>query len=182
MNKFFLEVTSWYHWDAMLIALAIMLLLAIPAYKYGKSKRRHEVKLKQAKAVFKKIKTIKSFPQSIAYLRKIDPYVYEELILHALKTTGYKIKRNKKYSGDGGIDGKVWIKGKLHYVQAKRYSKYINKAHVEEFNFITKRDKVGGLFIHTGITGKGSKAEIASHVKMVSGENMVKLIKGINAL
>jgi restriction system protein len=182
MEKFLLDVTSWYHWDAMLIALGVMILLAIPAYMYGRSKRRHEVKLKQAKVIFKKIKTIKSFPQAIAYLRKIDPYVYEELILYALKVAGYKIKRNKKYSGDGGIDGKVWIKGKLHYVQAKRYSKYINKAHVKEFNFITQRDKVGGLFIHTGITGKGAKEELASHVKMVSGEKMVDLIKGINVL
>lgn len=182
MEKFFLEVTSWYHWDAMLIALAIMLILAIPAYIYGRGKRKHAVKLKQAKTVFKKIKTIESFPQSIAYLRKIDPYVYEELILYALKKTGYKIQRNKKYSGDGGIDGKVWIKGKLNYVQAKRYSKHINKAHVKEFNHITERDKVDGLFIHTGTTGKGSRSELAQNIQMISGEKMVKLIKGINVL
>lgn len=182
MKEIILELTTWYHWDAMLLSLLIMLILAIPAYIYGRGLRRHAVKLKQAKKVFKKIQEIKSFPQTIAYLRKIDPYVYEELILHALKQTGYRVKRNKRYSGDGGIDGKVWVNGKLHYVQAKRYSKYINKAHVQEFNHITKRDKVGGLFIHSGITGKGSKSEVSSNVQMISGEKMVNLVKGIKVL
>lgn len=178
MLKFIQDVTWWYHWDTAIISIIIFAILGVFAYIYGKGQTKHALKLKQAKRVYVKIKEIESFPQAIAYLRKIDPYVYEELILFALKNMKYKIKRNKKYSGDGGIDGKVWIKGKLHYIQAKRYSKYINKAHVEEFNFITKRDKVGGLFVHTGITGKGSRAEVASHVKMISGEKMVDLIKG----
>lgn len=182
MKEFFFDVTSWYHWDAMILALIIMIILAIPTYIYGKSLTRHAIKLKQAKRVYKKIQEIDSFPQTIAYLRKIDPYVYEELILYAMKKSGYKIKRNKRYSGDGGIDGKVWINGDLHYVQAKRYSKYINKAHVQEFNHITRRDKVKGLFVHTGITGKGSKAEMAKHVQLISGERMVKLVKSIKVL
>jgi len=54
---------------------------------------------------------IKKLNYSIAYLRKIDPYVFEELLLEALLSKGFKITRNKRYSGDGGIDWQSLLQG-----------------------------------------------------------------------
>ena len=117
------------------------------------------------------------FARTISYLRKIDPFIYEEMILSRLKTQGYKIYRNKRYTGDGGLDGKFKYKGKMFYIQAKRYKSHITKSHVVEFNEIIKRDKVKGLFVHTGKTGKGSKSLSHANMTFLSGQNMVNFLK-----
>ena len=57
----------------------------------------------------------------MAYLRKINPYVFEELVLDGFRSKGYGVKRNRRYSGDGGIDGRVYLDGKEYLVQCKRY-------------------------------------------------------------
>ncbi|WP_192840691.1 restriction endonuclease, partial [Enterobacter hormaechei] len=43
------------------------------------------------------------------YLRKIDPFVFEELLLEGFEAHGFRTIRNKRYTGDGGIDGQVII-------------------------------------------------------------------------
>ena len=48
------EMIPWYHWDTVMYSSIIIIILAIPAYLYGKGKRKHERKLKQAKRVYKK--------------------------------------------------------------------------------------------------------------------------------
>jgi hypothetical protein len=56
------------------------------------------------------------------YLRKIDPLMFEELILESFARTGFRVRRNRRYSGDGGIDGQVRLNGAWAPVQCKRYS------------------------------------------------------------
>lgn len=116
----------------------------------------------------------------ISYLRKIDPFVFEELLLFTYKKRGYRIYRNKRYTGDGGIDGKVKIDGQVYFLQAKRYQQYINLQHVKDFNTLCRCFNKYGFFIHTGKTGKAS-AEISrnqySNIQIISGQKLIDLLK-----
>tara|TARA_Y100001960_G_scaffold331312_1_gene427930 strand:- start:12566 stop:13228 length:663 start_codon:yes stop_codon:yes gene_type:complete len=131
-----------------------------------------------ANRTLKRMRSLNLQPmETIAYLRKIDPFVFEEMLLSVFKEVGYKIKRNKKYTGDGGTDGQVWIDGKHHHIQAKRYSSYINKEHMKNFIQLNKEKKTKGLFIHTGKTGKETKALAKNHgIEIISGENLYNLV------
>ena len=83
---------------------------------------------------------------------------FEELLLTCCQGQGWEIERNFKYSGDGRIDGRVLIAGKLYLVQAKRYRGYINPQHIRDFYQVIQEEKAArGFFVHTGKTGKLSK-------------------------
>lgn len=113
----------------------------------------------------------------MAYLRKINPYVFEEAILEALEKQGHRIVRNKAYSGDGGIDGKVFIEGRLHLIQAKRYSSAINPAHVRAFDAVIRRHRAhGGLLGRTGKSVRGIEAVSSGRIRIVSGEDLLSLL------
>lgn len=93
----------------------------------------------------------------INYLKKIDPYVFEEMILSVLEKKKIKIQRNVSYSGDGGIDGIFHCKKGRVLIQCKRYSNYINYQDVKELaENVNKGKFYAGLFVHTGNTGKAS--------------------------
>ncbi len=145
--------------------------------KKALKKIRHSYKQKKAIQVYEKLQEIKNFPQVISYLRKIDPFVFEELILYAFEQNGYKVYRNKRYTGDGGIDGKVKFYGKICYIQAKRYTGHINSEHVKNFALLCKRKRVNGFFIHTGKTGEESKKFVKEYknIRIISGEKLMEL-------
>lgn len=63
-----------------------------------------------------KINTFPHFGQKIAYLRKIDPFVFEELLLEGFERRGFEVIRNRRYTGDGGIDGRVKIDGQTRLI------------------------------------------------------------------
>ncbi|HGV4140861.1 TPA: restriction endonuclease, partial [Escherichia coli] len=131
-----------------------------------------------ARRVLERIKTLPGFPQKINYLRKIDPFVFEELLLEGFEAHGFRTIRNKRYTGDGGIDGQVII-GKYRYlIQAKRYRGHIALQHVQEFEKLLKRHNCRGLFCHTGKTGAGSKSvSIASErMEIISGQRLIDLL------
>ncbi|MCC5670792.1 restriction endonuclease [Nostoc sp. CHAB 5784] len=76
------------------------------------------------------------------------------MLLTCFERQGFMIRRNESYTGDGGLDGHVWLQGKLYLIQAKRYKDTINPAHVQEFGqAIQNHGGVGGFFVHTGRTG-----------------------------
>lgn len=52
----------------------------------------------------------------------MNSYAFEELLLTCCQEQGWEIERNFRYSGDGDLDGRVTITGKLYLIQAKRYS------------------------------------------------------------
>ena len=116
--------------------------------------------------------------QIVCYLRKINPYVFEELVLYALMKKGYSVKRNAKYSNDGGIDGKVLIDKRWCYIQCKRYKNYINLKHVNDFSTLCREMRVKGYFIHTGKTGRGSKMAVneTDYVEIINGLGLLKLL------
>ncbi len=43
-------------------------------------------------------KDVAGFPQKINYLRKIDPFVFEELLLEGFEAHGFRTIRNKRYT------------------------------------------------------------------------------------
>lgn len=72
--------------------------------------------------------------------------MFEELLLEGFEAHGFRTIRNKRYTGDGGIDGQVII-GKYRYlIQAKRYRGHIALQHVQEFEKLLKRHNCRGLF------------------------------------
>ena len=67
--------------------------------------RSHQHKAAQAQQVLAKLETFKGNGDAkriLGYLRKIDPYVFEELVLLMLERQGIVVIRNESYSGDGG--------------------------------------------------------------------------------
>ena len=86
--------------------------------------------------------TVIQLPEALGILRRMNPYAFEELLLTCCHEQGWEIERNFKYSGDGGIDGRVTIAGKLYLIQAKRYSSYINPQHIQKFHRVIEQEKV----------------------------------------
>lgn len=165
-------------WQALAIMAAIMLFGIL-----GKliPKKRHRWRQKAAKRVLVKLQKLEGLPHKLAYLRNIDAFIFEELVLEAFERRGCRVKRNKRYTGDGGIDGKFWINKKLYLVQAKRYSNHISASHVREFIALCDQHRSKGIFVHTGRTGKMSK-EIANdcpNVTIISGERLIQLVTPI---
>lgn len=150
-------------------------------FRLFKYSTRHSRNYRKAKKISHKINNQDFFYDSaiLSYLRKIDPFVFEELLLYTFKKRGYKIYRNKRYTGDGGIDGKVRIDGYVYYIQAKRYQSYINYEHVVDFNNLCKRFNKKGFFIHTGKTGEAS-IKIAkcnnSNIQIISGQMLTDFL------
>lgn len=153
----------------------VVLFCLINSFKVVK-KNKHFYKIQTAKKVYKNINNIKNNNNGwmFSYLRKIDPFVFEELILLTFKKHGFKVKRNRRYTRDGGIDGLVKKDGKKYLIQAKRYSNYINLAHVKEFIKVCQEQKFCGYFIHTGKTGTETKKLIKNNpqIKLINGEKL----------
>ncbi len=139
---------------------------------------RHNRNIRQAKRTLKKLNALAHAGAKFTYLRKIDPFVFEELLLCAFQNQGHRVIRNKRYTGDGGIDGKVILNGTLHLVQAKRYQHHINAQHVADFSTLCQQMHCKGLFIHTGKTGKLAYQQTHGIVTIISGDQLLQLIGG----
>jgi len=156
----------------------IFMVLAVLVWLVTKwDKNRHLLSRLEASQRLKQLRRTKTPENKITFLRGVNPFVFEEMILTALKRRGHKIIRNKKYTGDGGIDGQVTMNGVEYLIQAKRYKGHINPAHVREFALICYRRDKRALFVHTGRTGKQA-AQIAHNakMKMVSGDRLLNLL------
>ena len=123
----------------------------------------------------------KHAPPSLFHtLRGVDPFVFEEMILTALKKRGLRIKRNTRYTGDGGIDGRFWISGRPVLIQAKRYSGAISSQHVKSFKSLCERQRTQGIFVHTGTTPSTLRQarKASESVQIISGRAMIDLLTG----
>ncbi len=145
----------------------------------------HLYRIKKAKQILAKIKEIYSDKnnggKAILYLRKINPYVFEELVLTAIENSNIRVIRNKSYSNDGGVDGVFKLKKGKVIVQSKRYKGYINNKHVEEFSSIVKqKEYVFGVFAHTGRTGDKAKntVKLEKNMVFISGDLLLKILVG----
>lgn len=155
-----------------------LLLLFILIFFKSKNSAKHFKTLKTAKKVYKKINFIKNQNTGwlFSYLRKIDPFVFEELILLSFKKKGFRVKRNKRYTHDGGIDGRCIRNRETFLIQAKRYSEYIKEEHVRQFIYLCGLQNKRGYFIHTGKTGNETKELIKQNpqIKLISGDKLYK--------
>ena len=145
----------------------------------------HLYRIQKGKNVLKKIKEIAKEPDSngriIAYLRKIDPFVFEEIMLSVIEDSNLRIYRNMQYTGDGGIDGIFKLPQGKVLIQCKRYSNYINHTDVTKLSTKVKKDKYFlGLFVHTGKTGDMSRKATNENQNIVflSGSTLVEVLIG----
>lgn len=148
---------------------------------FGGRRRKglHRRKIGAAARALDRLAEIEHPGARFAYLRKVDPFTFEEMILTALEREGHVITRNARYTGDGGADGRVKIDGEPYLIQAKRYSGTINPAHVLAFAALCQREQAKGLFVHTGATGKGAwRATDGKEVRIVSGDRLMRLFGG----
>lgn len=163
---------------ALIIFVSLLVLLKSGFFKKTSKERRHTYHIKKSHQVFKKIEEIETWQQTLNYLRKINPTTFEELLLTALNQAGIKIKRNSRYTGDGGIDGVAYLpNGQKLIIQAKRYTKFVSKEHIAEFSDICHQQNGVGLFVHTGRTPKTALAELPKNIKIISGERLIVFLK-----
>ncbi len=169
----------------ILVPTPVLITFVILVLVFGKRKNywfsRHNRNIRQARKILKKIRSWGGEnlnARIFSYLRKIDPFVFEELLLESFKDNGYVIKRNKRYTGDGGIDGVVYDEDKTYFVQAKRYKNHINKQHIVDFSKRVTQYNVNGFFIHTGRTGKESSSLISQYqnIELISGSKLITLM------
>ncbi|MBU2764677.1 restriction endonuclease [Acidithiobacillus ferrivorans] len=117
-----------------------------------------------------------TFARRIAYLRKIDPLIFEELVLDAFQKQGWLVQRNTQYSGDGGLDGRIFQKGTWWGIQCKRYKGAIQTAHVDLFaRDLTRFGLTEGYFVHTGRTPAGTRYRQRC-VIILSGRELVDFL------
>lgn len=119
-------------------------------------------------------------PVVLGMLRRTDPFVVEEICLLCCEAQGWKIRHNHRYTGDGGVDGRTWIHGRLYLIQAKRYRSHIDPAHVRDFHLIIQQTgAAGGFFIHTGKTGRLSRQiRRECQITLISGQRLVDFVLG----
>ena len=115
-----------------------------------------------------------------ARLRAMDPLAFEDLLLEAFERRGHRVIRNRRYTGDGGVDGEVIIDGQRWLIQAKRYRDAIKPEHVREFAMLCATRKRRGMFVHTGRTGGMSRTVCsgADGIEIVSGQRLLALLTG----
>ncbi|WP_255264933.1 restriction endonuclease [Klebsiella pneumoniae] len=76
--------------NLILWACSAIALLAVVFFRRSVRHRRHKRKQQSARRVLERIKTLPGFPQKIDYLRKIDPFVFEELLLEGFEAHGFR--------------------------------------------------------------------------------------------
>ena len=144
-------------------------------------KPSHRKRIKSATRVFKLLQhpDFRTQPgRFFAYIRKLDPFVFEELLLLGFKSRGLRVVHNTRYTGDGGIDGVVILPNQQRFaVQAKRYQNTINAQHVSDFGHDLKRHGCsGGFFIHSGKSGAGVYQRLPDNVMLISGVHLHRLL------
>lgn len=164
----------------MIIGIIIAVVIAYALFRALFHRAAHGWYLKKAREIMRRLDSGDMVPgQKIAYLKKINPYVFEELVLIGFGRHGYKVTRNRRYSGDGGIDGRVSLGGEDYLIQCKRYKDHINPAHVEAFAKLCMYERKKGFFVHTGKTGTKSRDHAGGYghwVKIISGNRLVGLL------
>lgn len=166
--------------NIIFFALLITIVIVIIIKSLSRNGAKHKFRIKQGDNILKKLNSIESDAAKLAYLKKVNPYAFEELLLTALKRHGLKITRNKRYSGDGGIDGRAKLNGMPILIQAKRYDGFISKSHVELFIKTCKDNNCIGFFIHTGKTPSSCFELVkGTSVEIISGKRLIELLSKV---
>lgn len=143
----------------------------------------HRWRRRQARTMCRQLQGRDRFQPAVmafARLRRMDPLAFEELLLECFERRAIKVTRNRRYTGDGGVDGRIRICGEVWLIQAKRYADTIRPEHVEAFAQLCAVKHIPGLFIHTGRTGPSTRTLLNRypHIQIISGDQLLALIRG----
>ncbi|TNE43787.1 MAG: restriction endonuclease [Sphingomonadales bacterium] len=168
--------------DILLLATLFAMLLVFLLRRYH-IPIKHRWRRRQARAMCEQLRgPDRDQPAGLHYarLRAMDPLAFEELLLEAFEQRGHRVIRNRRYTGDGGVDGEVVIDGERWLIQAKRYRDAIRPEHVRDFAMLCATRKRRGMFIHTGRTGGMSRTVVlsADGIEIVSGQRLLALLTG----
>lgn len=166
-----------------IVLRCLAIIIAVFAWRASRVPIRHRWRRRQARVMCDSFcGRDRSQPPALIYarLRGMDALAFEELLLESFERRGHRVVRNRRYTGDGGIDGQVVIEGCIWLIQAKRYAAAIRPEHVHAFASLCAARSAPGLFIHTGRTGSGSRDVVTRHatVEIVSGRQLLALITG----
>jgi restriction system protein len=167
-------------WSAIaLLLLSLGFALLVGWYVRGRRVRRaRRWRLRAAQRVIDRLESGQwTAPQRLSYLRKVEPFVFEELVGLLLSRLGFRMLPSSRYTGDGGIDGRAHWLGRFWLIQVKRYGRHIDWCDVEQFAHTCAVQHAIGLFVHTGRTGAAAYAALSRHVILVSGERLLQLFE-----
>ncbi|EAN8329495.1 restriction endonuclease [Salmonella enterica] len=166
--------------QTLFLSVAVLVIVGWFRRMPGAGVRRHHRYRQTAGRVLVRLPQMASDGARLNYLRRINPYVFEELLLLALENQGLTVRRNSSCSGDGGLDGQVFIAGERWLIQAKRYSRSISPQHIRDFGELLSREDCSGFFIHARRTGRKSRDSLQAHpeVHLVSGQRLLNLLAG----
>ena len=145
-------------------------------------KPRHRNNIAKSRAVLRQLRAWEGpylHPRCFAFLRKVDPLIFEEMVLTALEDCGLFVWRNVRYTGDGGIDGKAWHpRHGWCAIQVKRYSEHVSAGHVRQFaELVATHRYPAGLFVHSGRSGAALYQHLGhSRLTLISGERLLALL------
>lgn len=176
------------NWEQTMFASLLVAVIVSTAYtliasftKTGSAK--HDRRIAESWDRLKEVERFVSagkYQQAFHLIRyTIDPYTFEEMLLSAFERSGAGIVRNARYSGDGGIDGRIYYQGSSWLIQAKRYRGHIRLSDLKKHRDICEKHNAKGIFIHAGRTGKGSAAAGRSAgVVILSGHKLMDFLAG----
>lgn len=158
--------------------IAVMALMFVMSLLF-KLKKRQPWRIGVSKkwlTQFRKSKSKYTPLQRFAFIRGVDHFLWEEILMSCFEERGYQITRTKM-TRDGGSDGYVKINKEMIVIQAKRYKGSISRSHVLALcNLVQGNKRLSkGLFIHTGKTSKPilEYFRMNSHLELISGVDTI---------
>lgn len=144
-------------------------------------KPQHRRRVRQSRRVLSTLRRFKgphAAAQAFSYLRQVDPLVFEEVAMSALEDAGALVLRSRRYTGDGGVDGRCWFPWaglRTIAVQVKRFDAAVTPNDVRDFcAVVIDRGYAGGIFVHCGRSGpKTYDALRGRPVQLVSGQRLL---------
>jgi restriction system protein len=114
-----------------------------------------------------------------AFIDRVDPYEFEDVVLDAYERTGFHVRRTKA-SGDEGLDGVLYAGSEAIGLQVKRYKGRVGAPMVREFiGSLAVFELDRGIFVSTGrLTQQARKAARWHGVEILTGDPLRDLILG----
>lgn len=157
--------------------MSTKLVYAVPTKKYaeGEASRFINKIRKNPPASESELKII------ISKLREMNPFLFEEILLHCCERYKYFVPPKKGFTKDNGVDGYFSFQGRFYVIQAKLYSGEANPDHLTQFaNAIKWHHAAKGFFFHTGRTTDEFKriALASATIDIVSGKKLINFLLG----
>lgn len=142
-------------------------------YAYG---RRKFYRL--AKKLFRRWSSL-PLSEQVHVLNTMHHFVFEEFVLLSLRHNYQaNTKRNKRYTGDHGIDGCFTLNQCLFIVQCKRYKGYVKSSDLRQFHRQCRVRKVRGLFITTGDVSQQLISSLPPTIIVITRATIMDFLRG----